>query len=429
MEKTDKINNKQYLCIDLKSFFASVECVERGLDPYTTKLVVADSERGDTTVCLAVTPAMKALGVKSRCRLYEIPKKINFIKAPPQMKKYIEYSAEVYGVYLKYISKDDIHIYSIDEVFIDATKYLALYKTDARSLAEKIMKDIYMTTGIPSACGIGTNLYLAKIALDITAKKSPHNIGTLDEETYRQTLWDHKPLTDFWNIGASTAKTLSSYGIYTMNDIAHYPEETLYRKFGVDAEILIDHAWGREPTTIEDIKNYKTRSHSFSTSQILPRDYKYHEGLLIAKEMGEQLCMDIFNKDICAKSVTLYVVYSGKDRESDRGTYKFKHPTNLISDISYGISKLYEKTVDPDKYVRRICICMNNVEKEVCEQLDFFSDTNKKEKEKNKMKAINRIKIQYGKNSIFKCRDLESYATTRERNNQIGGHRSGENKK
>lgn len=426
MKNTVETTEKQYLCIDLKSFFASVECVERGLDPWTTRLVVADNERTDTTVCLAVTPAMKALGVKSRCRLYEIPKSIDFIRATPRMKKYIEYSAEVYGVYLKYISKDDIHIYSIDEVFIDATKYLPLYKTDAKSLGQTIMKDIYETTGIPSACGIGTNLYLAKIALDITAKKTADSIGMLDEEAYRNTLWEHKPLTDFWHIGNATAKKLSAYGIYTMKDIAHYPEDTLYRKFGVDAEILIDHAWGREPTTIEDIKSYKTKSHSFSTSQILPRDYKYDEGLLIAKEMAEQLCMDIFDKDITTRSITLDVVYAGKERDYDRGTYKFSSPTNLAKDISKGISELYAKTVNRDRSVRRISICFNNAEKEVCEQLDFFSDTHEKEKEKNKMKTINGIRKRYGKNSIFKGRDLEECATARERNRQIGGHKSGE---
>lgn len=417
---------KIYLCIDLKSFFASVECVERGLDPWTTRLVVADDERTDTTICLAVTPAMKALGVKSRCRLYEIPKRIDFIKAPPRMKKYIEYSAEVYGVYLKYIAKEDIHIYSIDEVFIDVGKYLHIYKKDAISIAKMLMQDVYETTGIPAACGVGTNLYLAKIALDITAKKSPEHIGVLDEEKYRQTLWDHRPLTDFWLIGRATEKKLAAYGIHTMGDIAKYPEKTLYKKFGVDAEIMIDHAWGREPTTIEDIKNYKAKSHSFSTSQILPRDYEYGEGLVVAKEMGEQLCMDIFNKDVTARSLTLSVVYSGREREEDRATYKFQAPTNLMGDVEKAINELYPKVTDPQRAVRKISICFNNAEKEVCEQLDFFTDTHKKEREKSKMKAINGIRMRYGKNAILKGRDLEECATQRERNGQIGGHKSGE---
>ena len=426
MQQNGKNMQKQYLCIDLKSFFASVECVERGLDPWTTKLVVADNERSDTTICLAVTPALKAMGVKSRCRLYEIPKNIDFIKATPRMKKYIEYSAEVYGVYLKYISKDDIHIYSIDEVFIDATKYLRLYKTDALSLSKKIIKDVYETTGIPAACGIGTNLYLAKIALDITAKKSPDLIGILDEETYIKTLWEHRPITDFWHIGKGTANTLAGYGIYTMKDIAHYPEETLYRKFGVDAEIIIDHAWGREPTTIEDIKNYRTKSHSFSSGQILPRDYSYEEGLLIAKDMSEQRCMDIFDKDVTARSMTLEVVYGGRERDSDRGTYKFAAPTNAVSEVVKGAVSIYEKITDRKRSVRKISVCFNNAEQEVCEQLDFFSDTDKKEREKTQMKTINGIRRRYGKNSIFKGRDLEECATARDRNRQIGGHKSGE---
>jgi len=238
---------KQYLCIDLKSFFASVECVERGLDPFTTRLVVADISRGNGTICLAVTPAMKALGVKNRCRLFEIPKNIDYIIAPPQMKKYINYSADVYGVYLKYISKDDIHIYSIDEVFIDITKYLSLYGVDARTLGETLRKEVYKTTGIPASCGMGTNLYLAKIALDITAKNSPDFFGILDEEKYKETLWDHRPLTDFWGIGRGLSEQFARLGIYTMRGLANYPEHILYKKFGVDAEIYIDHARGIEP--------------------------------------------------------------------------------------------------------------------------------------------------------------------------------------
>ena len=426
MYMNNKTTKKQYLCIDLKSFFASVECVERGLDPWTTRLVVADNERTETTICLAVTPALKKLGVKSRCRLYEIPKHIDFIKATPRMKKYIDYSAEVYGVYLKYVSKDDIHIYSIDEVFIDVTKYLPLYKTDAITLAKRMIKDVFDTTGIPAACGIGTNLYLAKIALDITAKKTPESIGILDEEKYIQTLWEHRPLTDFWQVGKATANTLAGYGIYTMKDIAHYPPETLYRRLGVDAEILIDHAWGKEPTTIEDIKGYRAKSHSFSSGQILPRDYSFQEGLLIAKEMAEQLCMSIFDKDITARSMTLEVVYGGWERDYSRGTHKFFAPTNSAKEVADGISQLYEKITDRNRLVRKISICFNNAQKEVCEQLDFFSDSDQKQKEKSKMKAINGIKKRYGKNSIFKGRDLEDFATARERNRQIGGHKSGE---
>ncbi len=423
MEDTLK---KQYMCIDLKSFFASVECVERGLDPMTTRLVVADAERNDTTICLAVTPAMKKLGVKNRCRLYEIPKHIDYIKAVPRMKKYIEYSAEVYGVYLKYISKDDIHVYSIDEVFMDVTKYLPLYKMTAKELGETIRQDVYNMTGIPAACGIGTNLYLAKIALDITAKKSPESIGILDEESYRDTLWDHRPITDFWHIGKGISNRLATYGIYTMRDLAHYPEQILYKKLGVDAEIYIDHAWGREPTTIEDIKSYKTKSRSYSTSQILPRGYTYDEALIIAKEMAEHLCMELFDKDVTARSMTLVVVYEGEERETSGGTHKFNSPTNAVSDVIKGIEKLYPTVADRKKMIRKISICFNNVEKQTCEQLDFFTDTTAKQKENARMKAVNTIRRKYGKNSLLKGRDLEECATERERNRQIGGHKSGE---
>lgn len=415
-----------YLCIDLKSFFASVECVERGLDPMTTRLVVADDTRSDTTICLAVTPAMKKLGVKNRCRVYEIPKGLDYIKAMPRMRKYIEYSAEVYGVYLKYISKDDMHIYSIDEVFMDVTDYLPMYGLSARELGEKIRRDVYETTGIPAACGIGTNLYLAKIALDITAKKSPDFMGILDEETYRATLWDHRPITDFWHIGKGIADRLAAYGIHTMGALATYPEATLYRRLGVDAEIYIDHAWGREPTTIADIKAYKGKSHSKSTSQILPRAYKYGEGLLIAKEMAENLGTELFEKDLTADSMTLTVGYEGRERESDRGTFKFSPPTSSAADIFGGITKLYSAVTDPRREVRRISISFNNVEKQRSEQLDFFTDGDARAKEERKMKAICGIRRKYGKNAILKGRDLDECATQRERNGQIGGHKSGE---
>ncbi len=245
------MKERMYLCIDLKSFYASVECVERGLDPMTTNLVVADPQRGSGTICLAITPSMKALGIPNRCRIYQIPKNVEYIMAPPRMKLYIQYSAEVYGVYLKYLAKEDIHVYSIDEAFLDVTHYLSLYQVTAKELAERIMGDVKETTGITATAGIGTNLYLAKVALDITAKQVKDNMGYLDEELYQKTLWNHRPLTDFWRVGTGTQKRLSDMGIMTMWDIAHSEEAVLYRAFGVDAELLIDHAWGRESTTME----------------------------------------------------------------------------------------------------------------------------------------------------------------------------------
>ncbi len=259
-----------YLCIDLKSFYASVECVERGLDPLTTNLVVADRERSEKTICLAITPSMKALGIHNRCRLFEIPGAVKYITAPPRMQLYIDYSVEIYGIYLKYIAKEDIHVYSIDEAFMDVTDYLPLYQLTAEELARKIMADIKATTKITATAGIGTNLYLAKVALDITAKHAKDHIGYLDEELYRQTLWDHKQLRDFWRVGPGTIRRLATVGIMTMRDIAHADEDLLYRLFGVDAELLIDHAWGRETTTMADIKAYQPDSHTVQRTGAFP---------------------------------------------------------------------------------------------------------------------------------------------------------------
>ena len=272
-----------YLCIDLKSFYASVECVARGLDPMTTNLVVADPERSEKTICLAITPAMKALGIKNRCRLFEIPKHVSYRIATPRMQKYIDTAADIYAIYLKYISKEDIHVYSIDEAFMDVTDYLPLYQISARQLGQRIMEDIYRTTGIRATCGVGTNLYLAKVALDIAAKHSDDFIGELDENTYRHTLWNHKPLTDFWRVGPGIAKKLEPFGIRTMKDIAEADEDFLYHLFGVDAELLIDHAWGKEPVTIADIKNYHSRTNCLTSGQVLSCDYPFDKGLQIGR--------------------------------------------------------------------------------------------------------------------------------------------------
>ncbi len=300
-------NNRIYVCIDLKSFYASVECRKRGLDPMKANLVVADPERTEKTICLAVSPAMKALGVPGRCRVFEIPKGIKYEMAPPRMQLYIDCSAEIYGIYLKYIAKEDIHVYSIDEVFMDVTDYLTMYQMSARELGMKIMKDIYDSTGIISTCGIGTNLYLAKIALDITAKHVDDHIGELDEESYRRTLWDHKPITDFWRVGKGTAKRLESIGIQTMRGITEAPEEVLYKLFGIDAELLIDHAWGRETTTMADIKNYKPQSTSVSSGQVLECDYTFEDGKLVVKEMADLLCLELVDKGLVTNSITLHV--------------------------------------------------------------------------------------------------------------------------
>ena len=276
-----------YLCIDLKTFYASVECVERGLDPFNTNLVVADPDRGKGTICLAVSPKMKMLGVKNRCRVFEIPPNIKYIMATPRMKKYIEYSANIYGIYLKYFSKDDIHVYSIDEAFMDVTNYLKLYKVNAIELAKTIIKDIFKTYGITATAGVGTNMYLAKIALDITAKHSSTNIGYLDEEKYKKELWHHRPLSDFWQVGKGIERRLNKMRIFDMYDIAHTDPKKLYKEFGVNAEYLIDHSLGKESCTIADIKKYKPKTNSITNSQVLFEDYSFDKARLVLKEMVE----------------------------------------------------------------------------------------------------------------------------------------------
>ena len=310
-------SQKQYLVIDLKSFYASVECVERGLDPMKAKLVVADLTRTEKTICLAVSPALRALGVPGRCRVFEIPKNLTYEVAPPRMALYVERSADVYSVYLKYIAPEDIHVYSIDEAFIDVTPYLSLYGCTARELGEKIRADVAKTTGIPATCGLGPNLYLAKIALDITAKHSPNFFGELDEESYKLKLWNHKPLCDFWHIGAGIQKRLAAMNIHTMGQLAMAPTEPLYKEFGVDAEILIDHAWGIEPTTIADIKSYKSQSHSVSTAQVFDHNRDTEGARLIFKEMVEALTLELVTQKLVCSSIGIYIGYSATESQME----------------------------------------------------------------------------------------------------------------
>lgn len=421
------MSDKFYLCIDLKSFYASIECVERGLNPMTTNLVVADMERTDKTICLAITPAMKQLGISNRCRVFEIPSNIQYIVAPPRMKRYIEYAAEIYGIYLQYISKDDIHVYSIDEAFLDVTDYLSLYHTDALSLGRRIMNNIYQSLGIPAACGAGTNLYLTKIALDITAKHSPDFTGFLDERTYRNSLWNHTPLTDFWRIGNGIAKKLHSLGIYTMKDIAHANENLLYNTFGIDAELLIDHAWGIEPTTIKDIKYYKPQNHSITSGQVLMHDYSFEDGKLIIKEMADLICLELLSQNLITGSITLHVGYSNILNEKPaHGTTTLDMETNSDLIIIPALSSLYEDIVNPNLSIRRVNITCNNVKPEEYLQYPFFVDIEELEKHRQIQKAILEIKNKYGKNAVLKGMNLQENAMTIERNKQIGGHKSGE---
>lgn len=453
MDGTQK--QRYYICIDLKSFYASVECVERGLDPMTTKLVVADPDRSVNTICLAVSPTMKKLGVRNRCRVGDIPKDMDYIIAKPRMQKYIDYSAKIYGIYLDYISKEDIHPYSIDEAFMDVTNYLDLYHMNARELGRTIMSDILNRTGIRATCGVGTNLYLTKIALDITAKHSPDFIGYLDEQIYRETLWNHTPLTDFWRIGSGIAGRLATYGIHTMKQIAETDENFLYKLFGIDAELLIDHAWGREPVTIADIHNYHSKTKCLSSGQVLMSDYPYEKGLLIVKEMMDVLCLDMTKKDVVTDSVSLFIGYSGHDNLSSsssrylsapeigslatqghrirhhlgggyaHGTASLSATSNSATDWVPALTSLYKRIVDPELTIRRVGITCNNIVHEEYHQLDLFTDSAESDKTKKVQAAVLELQSRFGKDAVLKGMNLEEGAMTKERNHQIGGHRSG----
>ena len=413
---------KVYFCIDLKSFFASVECVERKLDPFTTNLVVADSSRGKGTICLAITPHMKLLGIKNRCRIYEIPQNVKFIAAKPRMSKYIEYSANIYAIYLKYFSKDDIHVYSIDEAFIDVTDYLHLYNMHPLALAKKVMNDIYQTVGITATCGIGTNLYLTKIALDIMSKHNADNIGILNEEKYREKLWHHKKLTDFWQIGTGIERRLNKMNLFDMYDVAHCKEEKLYKEFGVNAELLIDHAWGRESCTIADIKRYKPKSNSISNSQILFKDYNFQDAKIVMIEMVELLSLKLIENNLLTSQIHLYIGYSKDVIPASNCSRRLFKPMNTYSDLVNEYVRIYETSVSKVAPIRRIGISFGGLEDDRQEQLSLFENIVQKEKEREIEKTINYLKLKLGKNSIIRAMDLQENATTIIRNKLIGGH-------
>ena len=415
---------KQYICIDLKSFYASVECVERGLDPFKVNLVVADPTRTEKTICLAATPAIKKLGVPNRCRVFQIPKNIKYIMAPPRMRLYIEYSARIYGIYLKYFAPEDIHVYSVDEAFMEVTHYLSLYKKTAKELAVTVLKDIKDTTGLTATCGIGTNLYLAKIALDITAKHADDFIGELTEESYKETLWDHLPLTDFWMIGKGTVNRLARVGIHTMRDIAMADEALLFRLLGVNAELLMDHAWGIEPVTMEDIKNYRAKSHSISSGQVLARDYNYKDCRLIVKEMTDLLCLQLVKDHMITDHIALMLRTSSRYEDKPLSiSEKLTVTTSSNRILEEAIMSLYDRIADPDLYYRGVQISFDNLKDEAMEQMDLFTDPNVMAKDRKLQQAALAIKERYGKNAILKGMNLEEAGTTIERNSQIGGHR------
>ena len=417
---------KTYLCIDLKTFYASVECVERKLDPFTTNLVVADPSRGKGAICLAVSPKMKMLGVKNRCRIYEIPPNIQYIVALPRMKKYIEYSANIYAIYLKYFSKEDIHVYSIDEAFMDATSYLKMYKLTPIELAKAIIKDVFKNYGITATAGIGTNMYLAKVALDITAKHSATNIGYLDEEKYKKELWHHKPLTDFWQIGHGIERRLNKLRLYDMYDVANAEPKKLYKEFGVNAEYLIDHSWGRESCTIEDIKKYKPQARCISNSQVLFEDYSFEKARLVLKEMVELGSLRLIDENLSTDTVKLYIGYSKDVIPATGGTERTNNYTNVYSDLVSAFLRLYDRTTNRNIGIRRIGISFANVREDDYVQLNLFKDQKKIDKERKLELVINRIKSEMGKNKILRGMDLQEGATTLVRNTLIGGHNSGE---
>lgn len=491
---------RTYIAIDLKSFFASVECVERGLDPLTTHLVVADKSRTEKTICLAVSPSLKAYGLPGRARLFEIVEKVTainaqrklrasnhsftgssidalelqenpnlelqYITAVPRMSYYIKYSTRIFNIYLKYISHEDIHVYSIDEVFMDVTNYLKTYKTTALELTKKIILDVLQQTGITATAGIGTNLYLCKVAMDIVAKhvqadQDGVRIAELDEMSYRQQLWDHTPLTDFWRVGRGTAKKLAQYGIYTMGDLAQCSLENdafLHRLFGVSAELLIDHAWGWEPCGMEHIKAYKPETNSFSTGQVLTRPYDFAQARVVVQEMADSIALNLVDKEMVTDQVILTVNYDAEcltnpairskydgDYTTDyygrqvpkhaHGTANLHRHTSSSKIIIEAIVSLYNDIVNPNLLIRRLNISTNHVipESQVGKQslqLDLFSDENQDNtnpdiaKEKNIQQTILNIKKKYGKNAILKGLNYKDGATAKERNEQIGGHKA-----
>lgn len=499
------MKNRAYIAIDLKSFYASVECVERGLDPLSTNLVVADASRTEKTICLAVSPSLKAHGIPGRARLFEVVQKIkevnslrrykapnrtftgasaddaelkaspglsiDYIVATPRMALYIEYSARVYNTYLKYIAPEDIHVYSIDEVFIDATNYLDAYKLTPRELAMKMILDVLNVTGITATAGIGTNLYLCKIAMDIQAKHIPADkngvrIAELDEISYRRLLWSHKPITDFWRVGRGYAAKLEKCGLHTMGDIArcslgkapdYYNEDLLYKLFGVNAELLIDHAWGYEPCTLADIKAYKPSTNSIGSGQVLQSPYSFDKAKIVVAEMTQLLTLDLVDKELVTDQIVLNVgydiinmtdpsireLYKGAIIEDSYGRKvpKGAHgsanlkPTSSTKLIVDATMELFERIADRNLYVRRINVTANHVVSETkaesCEQLDLFTDyeaeqaqKSEAEREKRAQKAMLEIKKKYGKNAILKGTNLREGAMTIERNRQIGGHKA-----
>ena len=462
-----------YFACDMKSYYASVECAARGLDPLTARLLVADESRTDKTICLAVSPALKAIGVPSRPRLFEAKQaialyeaqhhcKIDYIVAEPRMAEYIRISAKIYEIAQRYAAPDDIHVYSVDEFFVDAGPYARLYGKAAekagmsvpRYMAYAIIRDVLSATGITATVGIGTNLYLAKVAMDIVAKKAPPDrdgvrIAELDEEGYRRTLWTHRPLTDFWHVGPGTAARLLRHGMRTMGDVASVSlsaPDVLYRLFGVNAELLIDHAWGIETATMADIKSYRAEGHSLSTGQVLPRAYAHEEGFLVFREMADLLCSDLAAKNLTTDCMTWWIIFDpttldslslpASETEEDfyhkiqpkaaKATVRLRSRTNSKKAIMEALCLSFGSRVDPRFLIRRIGICACNTEEDDgCRQLDMFTSPEDLDRETNLQRVMIAVRRRYGMNALVRGMNLEESGTTIERNQQIGGHRAG----
>ncbi len=441
---TTSEDGRTYLCIDLKTFYASVECADRGLDPFVTNLVVADPTRGDTTICLAITPAMKALGIRNRCRIFEIPPGVSYIKAMPRMRHYMEVSARIYGIYLRYVSPDDIHPYSIDECFIDATPYLRLYNTDARTFAQRLMSEVRREESICATAGIGPNLFLAKVALDITAKHVPDNIGVLDEESFRQQIWPHRPITDIWGIGPGIAARLAKYHVYDLMGVAALNEDILYREFGVNAEYLIDHAFGREPTTIAEIQAYRPAASSYVNGQVLPSNYTYDEARVVLKEMVDASVLELVERGQVTNHISLSVGYAagavtggdvfvgehGKRRLGPRGSghaggsRKLPGFTNSYRKLMAAFDELWDERIDRNTPIRRVSVGLGNLMPEEFAAVDLFTDVEAEGREHNLQQAVLAVKDKFGKNALLRGMSLTKKATARERNELVGGHRA-----
>lgn len=437
-------SNKTYICIDLKSFYASVECADRGLDPFKDHLVVADRERSNKTICLAITPSMKDLGIKNRCRLFEIPEGITYTTAKPRMRRYMEVSADIYSVYLRFVSPQDVHVYSIDECFIDATSYLKLYDMDARTFTKTLMDAVFAETKICATAGVGTNLFLAKVALDVTAKHAPDNIGFLDEESFKHEVWFHRPITDIWNVGPGIARRLAKYGAYDLAGVAAMKRETLYKEFGVVAEYLIDHAWGQEPCTIEEIQTYEPEGHSMTNGQVLPGDYNFDEARMVMSEMVDASVLELIELGLVTEHISLHIGYTQKkpdpqeeffdgghgrrpvgsrnSHEHSGGSRKLERRTNSKKLLLERFRNLFDETTRKDIPIRRINIGFGDLLPEEFATSTLFDDVEAEAKEHKLQETLVAVRGKFGKNAMLKGTSLRDKATAQERNEQIGGH-------